>query len=135
MSDPESQLGRPHCEVQQLTLIALQLRFALVSMIQNNMALSHKEIIRRFDIRPEHTLTEPESDARVHKKHNAICDTKWFIELDNRQKVVARYRSWISRSLKPPYRQQFGWERYSASGELMDREVRYHERDTMEYLH
>jgi len=99
------------------------------------MTLSHKELARRFAIPPGHTLTEPKADARSHRNPGANCETRWFIEYDSHQTVVARYRSWISRSLKPPYRQQFGWERYSASGELMDREVSYQQRESMEYLH
>ena len=99
------------------------------------MILSHKALARRFNICPAHTLIEPETDARSHKKRNATCDTKWFIEYDTEHKVVARYRSWISRSLKPPYKKQFGWERYSATGALLDREVHYHKRNSMDYLH
>ena len=99
------------------------------------MTKSHKEIARRFNLRPNHTLEEQETDARVHKKPSGHCDTRWFIEHDKEQKVVARYRSWISKSLKPPYQQQFGWERYSANGELMEREVRYAARDSMAYVH
>ena len=99
------------------------------------MILSHKELARRFCIRPTHTLEEPQTSARSHIKPDATCDTKWFIEYDNERKVVARYRSWISRSLKPPYKKQFGWERYSATGALLDREVRYHQRKSMDYLH
>ena len=99
------------------------------------MNLSHKELANRFSILPAHSLKESEEDARSHKKTDAACDTKWFIEYDTEHKVVARYRSWISQCLKPPYKKQFGWERYSASGALLEREVRYHQRKSMEYLH
>ena len=99
------------------------------------MAKSHKDIARRFNLRPNHTLKEQPSDARLHHKFDSSCDTRWFIERDNDEKVVARYRSWISKSRNPPYKQQFGWERYSASGELMEREVRYQQADSMAYVH
>ncbi len=107
----------------------------LFNQISTEMILSHKELASRFSILPAHTLKESKEDARSHKKPNATCDTKWFVEYDSERQVVARYRSWISRSLKPPYKKQFGWERYSTCGALLAREVRYHQSKSMDYLH
>ncbi|MBX2825512.1 MAG: hypothetical protein KTR33_12335 [Gammaproteobacteria bacterium] len=46
-------------------------------------------------------------------------------ELDDTSRVVAHYRVWTRQSLKPPYRRQRGWEKYSSDMTLLDREIRY----------
>lgn len=51
--------------------------------------------------------------------------TRWFVEHDGALRIVARYRTWTSIGTRAPYRRQLGWERYSPSGELQVREVRY----------
>jgi len=82
-----------------------------------------EDIIIRFDIDPSHSLkqqnTEHYDQAQMH------YTTRWYVEKDNKERIVARYRSWSNQAKLPPYREQIGWERYSPTGTLMEREVRY----------
>lgn len=48
-----------------------------------------------------------------------------FKELNDNQELVAHYRVWNHQSNRPPFRLQKGWEKYSPTGELLIREVRY----------
>jgi len=86
-----------------------------------------------FDLPENHSL-RPAGSYKL-KRDCAIYETSWLNEIDDRQTLVSRYRTWTHRSLKPPYRRQTGWERFSPTGELLDREVRYSKRDDMQYLH
>lgn len=88
---------------------------------------------RLFDLPCDHSLTISES-SRV-EKDRVICETSWLEEHDSHNKLIARFRTWNNRSLQPPYRRQEGWERYSLSGNLLDREIRYTKRDNMDYVH
>ncbi|NND92646.1 MAG: hypothetical protein HKN42_17465 [Granulosicoccus sp.] len=86
-----------------------------------------------FELPPEHSLTL--ADSRRVKRASAILETRWLEELDAQDRLVARFRTWTKQSLKPPYRQQIGWERFSLTGQLLDREIRYSRRDSDDYLH
>ena len=93
-------------------------------------AQNHAEL---FDVPEGHTL-KLISSKRV-ERNSVVYETQWLNELDPDYRLVARFRTWTNRSLKPPYRRQRGWEKFSASGDLLDREVRYSKRDDMSYLH
>ncbi len=86
-----------------------------------------------FDIPGHHCLTLLSSN-RV-ERDSTVYETQWLNEHDGAQQLIARFRTWTNSSLKPPYRKQSGWERFSSNGDLLDREVRYSKRDDMEYLH
>lgn len=99
-------------------------------MSHDNSASLYKSL---FAVQGNHTLKL--ATTRSIKRDSTIYETCWLSEHDERKNLVARYRTWTNRSLKPPYRQQTGWERYSLSGELLDREIRYSKRADMMYLH
>ncbi len=86
-----------------------------------------------FDLPEQHCLTLSSSN-RV-EQDSMVYETQWLEEHDASNTLIARFRTWKNRSLKPPYRKQSGWERFSLSGHLLDREVRYSKRDDMDYLH
>ncbi|MFK8078887.1 MAG: hypothetical protein AB8B97_01260 [Granulosicoccus sp.] len=86
-----------------------------------------------FNLPETHTLRL--SSVHREEKNSTLCETRWLAEHDDKQKLIARFRTWTNRSLTPPYRRQLGWERFSLSGNLLDREVRYSKRDNQEYLH
>lgn len=86
-----------------------------------------------FDVPPTHSLKL--SSSRKIEKDSVVYETRWLDEFDDSETLVARFRTWTNRSLKPPYRKQLGWERFSLSGNLLDREVRYSKRDDQEFLH
>jgi len=88
---------------------------------------------RLFGLEPEHSLILA-SQQRV-KRDSVVYETRWLDEHDKSKKLIARFRTWSNQALKPPYRKQLGWERYSLTGELLDREVRYSKREDDEYLH
>jgi len=81
------------------------------------------DIIIRFGIDPSHSLKQ--QNAEHHDQEQTQCTTCWYVEKDEQERVVARYRSWSNQGKQPPYRSQIGWERYSPTGTLMEREVRY----------
>lgn len=64
-----------------------------------------------------------------------LIETRWLDERDDQKKLIARFRTWINRSLKPPYQSQVGWERYSLCGKILDREIRYSRQDDAQYMH
>jgi hypothetical protein len=99
-------------------------------MRQDDSASRYKSL---FAVQDNHTL-KLASTTSV-KRDSTIYKTCWLSEHDETKSLVARYRTWTNRSLKPPYRQQTGWERYSLTGELLDREIRYSKRADMTYLH
>ena len=86
-----------------------------------------------FALPPEHRLAE--SSTSKTNRQSTRYETRWLEEYDAHDQLVARFRTWIRQSLKPPYRKQIGWERFSLSGELLDREVRYSRRKDEGYLH
>ncbi|MFK7853100.1 MAG: hypothetical protein AB8B79_03260 [Granulosicoccus sp.] len=88
---------------------------------------------RLFDLPSTHSLKL--SSSKQVKRDSMVFETRWLDEHDESQKLVARFRTWTNQSMKPPYRKQIGWERYSLSGDLLDREVRYSKRKTNDYLH
>ncbi len=55
-------------------------------------------------------------------------------ELGDDQTLIAFYRVWVHRSLCHPFRAERGWEKYSPSGKLLDREVRYSRQPATETL-
>lgn len=86
-----------------------------------------------FALPPEHRLAE--SGNHKTNRESTRYETCWLEEYDAHDQLVARFRAWTRQSLKPPYRKQVGWERFSLSGELLDREVRYSRRMNEGYLH
>ena len=92
-----------------------------------------EEFAQLFDLPAEHSITLADSSERTG--NSVVCATQWLEEYDAAQQLVARYRCWSRRSLKPPYRRQLGWERFSLAGNLLDREIRYSKREDMQYLH
>lgn len=91
------------------------------------------DLIVRFDINPAHTLKQQNHEQT--EQSQTLYETCWYVEKDDEMNIVARYRSWTNQALQPPYRSQIGWERYSASGTLLEREVRYMKPETTDYLH
>lgn len=94
---------------------------------------SHQNIATLVGLAPTHTLT-PLTHHREDRQGTRYV-TQWLDERDAEHRLVARYRTWHNRGLKPPYRQQLGWERYALDGALLDREVRYSKRDSTDYVH
>jgi len=94
---------------------------------------SLEDIIIRFDIDPSHSLKQQNREQL--KKEQTHYETCWYVEKDDQQKIVARYRSWSNQGTEPPYRTQIGWERYSPTGTLLEREVRYAKLDDEDTLH
>jgi len=86
-----------------------------------------------FGIESTHTLKE--SRHQRAKRNNTCFEVCWIDEHDDKKRLIARYRTWTNQSLTPPYKKQVGWERYSLSGELMDREIRYSKREDNSYIH
>lgn len=92
-----------------------------------------EEYAELFGLTATHSLTlQPESSVT---RDSTIYKTRWIEEHDSNSRMIARFRAWTNRQLKPPYKRQTGWERFSLTGALLDREVRYSERDDTEYLH
>lgn len=92
-----------------------------------------QDFARLFDLPDNHSLTM--SDVNRVEKNRMIYETRWLDEHDHNNNLIARFRTWTNRSLQPPYRRQTGWEQYSLSGDLLDREIRYSKRDTMDFVH
>ncbi len=90
-------------------------------------------LARLVNLNSDHSLTLHNRDCV--KRNGAWYETQWMDEHDAAQKLVARLRTWTTKAVHPPYRKQIGWERYSLSGKLLDREVRYSKRDNNEYVH
>jgi len=86
-----------------------------------------------FGLDPDHSL-KLLSKQRLEKDGNWY-ETRWLDEHDESHKLVARFRAWMKQGTQPPYQRQIGWERYSLSGQLLDREVRYSKRDNPGYVH
>jgi len=99
-------------------------------MIRDDTAQPYE---RLFALPPAHTLKL--SSSNQVKRDSMVFETRWLDEHDEQHKLIARFRTWTNQSMKPPYRKQVGWERYSLSGKLLDREVRYSKRINDEYLH
>ncbi|WP_088918194.1 hypothetical protein [Granulosicoccus antarcticus] len=76
-----------------------------------------------------------ESGSRKTTRNGTSYEVRWLDEYDPNDRLVGRFRTWTNQLLKPPYRKQVGWERFSLSGEMLDREVRYSRRKTEDYLH
>jgi len=91
------------------------------------------ELEDRFNLPENHSLTL--SQTNKNTVGSTVTATTWFEEYDEANTLVSRYRTWTNRSLKPPYRSQIGWEKFSLSGQLLDREVRYSRRSDLSYLH
>lgn len=92
-----------------------------------------EDIIVRFGINPAHSLKQ--QNHKLTEKDQAHYETCWYVEKDDQKRIVARYRSWSNQGKQPPYRAQIGWERYSPSGMLLEREVKYSKLDQNETLH
>ncbi|MFK7996652.1 MAG: hypothetical protein AB8B87_21125 [Granulosicoccus sp.] len=98
-----------------------------------NLNITPPDYAELFNLPETHTLKL--CSTKKVERNSTVYETRWLLEHDDNQTLIARFRTWSKRSLKPPYRKQFGWERFSASGNLLDREVRYSKRDNQEYLH
>lgn len=92
-----------------------------------------QEFARLFDLPDDHSLTM--SNINRVEKDRMVYETRWLNEHDNNRNLIARFRTWNNRSLQPPYRRQVGWEQYSLNGHLLNREIRYSKRDTMDFVH
>jgi len=92
-----------------------------------------QELTGLLDLPDNHSI-ELMSSSKV-ERDSVVYETQWLNEHDDSRQLVARFRIWANRSLKPPYRKQRGWEKFSLNGALLDREVRYSKRDDMTYLH
>ncbi len=88
---------------------------------------------RLFALPETHSLVL--SSSRSITRDSTVYETRWLDEHDQSRKLIARFRTWTNQSLKPPYRKQVGWERYSLCGKLLDREIRYSKRPDNGYLH
>lgn len=86
-----------------------------------------------FGLAKSHTLTMARS--HVETRNGTVSRVQWLEEHNEDNALIARYRSWTKQSQRPPYRKQMGWERFSAKGQLLDREVRFSKRDTNDWLH
>lgn len=91
------------------------------------------ELKRLLALPEEHRLSV--SRSRKESRHGSDYESHWLEEHDASDQLIARFRTWTRQSLRPPYRKQIGWERYSLKGELLDREVRYSRRPDTDYLH
>ncbi len=92
-----------------------------------------QEITNRFDIPSGNTLKVQNKEKHNNKQQQ--CETCWYLEKDNNNQTIARYRTWRTTALLPPYRTQTGWERYTPDGKLLAREVRYSEHRNTQCLH
>lgn len=92
-----------------------------------------EDIIIRFDINPAHSLKHQNTEQL--ERGQTHFETRWFVEKDEQDQIVARYRSWSNQAKEPPYRTQIGWERYSPAGTLLEREVKYSKRNITDTLH
>lgn len=97
------------------------------------MSEQDTEISTLFDIDEKHNVNCTEEFST--KKNGTHYTTYWYDEYDTNDVIVARLRAWSNVGLSPPYRTQIGWERFSVSGDLLDREVRYSKRKDNNYLH
>jgi hypothetical protein len=69
-----------------------------------------------FDIPEGHTLKE----TSFRRKGTLAQDEFWkHEEYDAAGNLVARYESWSCTSIKPPFRTQSGFRKYSPSGSLL----------------
>lgn len=91
------------------------------------------EFRERFALPDDHSLSV--SGNRKETRNGSEFESRWLEEHDGQQQLVARFRTWTRQSLRPPYRRQVGWERYSLKGDMLDREVRYSRRSSLDYLH
>jgi len=92
-----------------------------------------RDLAKLFGLSKSNSLTL--SRSHVETNDGIEYQAKWIDERNENQKLIARYRSWTNQSHRPPYHKQIGWERYSVTGQLLDREVRYSKRDTNEWVH
>ena len=99
---------------------------------EREIALTEADYAALFDLAPEHTLSLVREGRTRRGRTRHV--TRWLDERDALARLVARYRTWTNRSAEPPYRTQFGWERYSPGGRLLDREVRYSTRASVRAL-
>lgn len=88
---------------------------------------SFHDIVIRFNVDPTHSLST--QNQSQEQRSQTLYETCWYVETDKQKRIVARYRSWCNQALSPPYRAQIGWERYSPTGTLLTREVRYTKQD------
>lgn len=102
----------------------------MIHMITDTASLAFEQL---FSLPEKHSLTL--SSSRSKTRNSTVYETRWFDELDVNGTLVARFHTWSHHALKPPYRKQVGWERYSLAGKVVDREVRYSKRDNNDYLH
>lgn len=76
-----------------------------------------------FSIDDNHCLELESARERIAPGGERL--SAMYTETDGTDSLVARYRIWIDKPSKPPYRMRRGWEKYTPEGELADREIRY----------
>lgn len=91
------------------------------------------DTVNRFDINPTHSLKQ--QNREQHEQNETVYEVCWFVEKDEQQRIVARYRSWCNQNRQPPYRSQVGWERYTPDGTLLEREVVHGKLDDTAIVH
>jgi len=102
----------------------------MTRMITNTASQDYEQL---FALPESHSLKL--SSNRCTTRNSTVYETRWMDEYDVNDKLIARFRTWTNQAQKPPYRKQIGWERYSLTGKLLDREIRYSRRPDNEYLH
>lgn len=68
------------------------------------------------------------------RRADTLHETRWIEERDADDRLIARFRTWTNRCSRAPHRTQFGWERWSLDGQLLDREIRFSTRDSVASL-
>ncbi len=99
-------------------------------MIEPSLLQQCKEL---FNLSQEHSLSVCRSHREV--RNGMQCDVQWLEEYNAQDDLIARSRLWTHAARKPPYKKQNGWEKFSIDGQLLDKEVRYSQRQSNEWLH
>lgn len=75
------------------------------------------------------------ADSHILDKRGMEQESHLLLERDSDNKLIAHYRVWTHQSLKPPYRRQRGWEKYTPGMTLLDREIRFSTPENGNTLH
>jgi len=102
--------------------------------VHNNYPLQPERMAKNMSIDPDsyRQLLSVADDHTLELAHSHVPNSSTeereshlLRERDGHLRVVAHYRVWTKQSLRPPYRRQRGWEKYSTAMKLLDREIRY----------
>lgn len=99
--------------------------------MNTNTSIRHFE--KLFGLPQNHSLTVFQTQTQT--RNSTVFEVQWLEERNQDNTVIARYRSWTRHTQRPPYRRLKGWERFCITGELLDREVRYSQRDSNDWMH